>query len=55
MSARFKQGDRITNRKGRAGVVIGSSGGIYVRVRYDDGSRDTWIQAQNLRWEEGKN
>lgn len=54
MRTQFQSGDRIVNRKGRAGVVIGSADGFHVRVRYDDGSRDTWVQEQNLQWEEDR-
>lgn len=52
MATRFARGDRVVNKKGRPGVVIGSADGFHVRVRYDDGSRDTWIQAKNLHPEE---
>lgn len=45
---RFKAGDRIKNRNGRLGVVVGDWGGRDVRVRYDDGSKDAWIQRQNV-------
>ncbi|QOC26077.1 hypothetical protein IC744_06910 [Microbacterium hominis] len=44
----FKQGDVVRNRKGRIGTVVGDSGGMSVRVRYVDGSRDAWVQRQNL-------
>lgn len=49
----FEAGDRIKNRKGRLGVVVGDSGGLDVRVRYDDGSKDVWIQRQNIGIAEG--
>lgn len=41
-------GAGIRNRMGRLGVVVGYSGGLDVRVRYDDGTRDTWVHRQNL-------
>lgn len=44
----FSSGTKIVNRRGRAGVVVGDSGGLDVRVRYDDGKKDAWVQRQNL-------
>lgn len=43
------EGKRVQHRRTkRLGIVVGDSGGLDVRVRYDDGKRDAWVQRTSL-------
>ena len=44
----YRRGERVQNRRGRVGVVVRDMGEMHVLIRYEDGTKSTWVDRVNL-------